>query len=298
MLTNDDPHISKLHYCPLFCEENVYNMVVHFVNCINESGIAPLPLPPLSYFYIAFISSESKQTPLWNQRACITTRPVLWDYHVILISKALPSYVQDVILLVKDDTIVGKVEDCLADSNNIVSVAMVGANSDALEEECTSTYVYDQDSNLPFPTEGREYCRLSMRPEISLPEQHEQLFRVIPAQNFIDNFASDRSVFSALLDYKIRFSQVEKMHNFIFISVPMSSVCLTTTSILQSRSHMANSGAPYPDWPCIRSRLARSSMNLHEYTTIVKEESGASENENLLNFEKGSGDRYLWFSHL
>ena len=200
-LEYQDPRcIAKFQYCPLFCEENVYNMVTNFSDRIDKTGLLPLSLTPLSYFYVVFISSACKQTPLWRQKACVLTRPVLWDYHVILISKELPFCIMDHILAIEYDK---GTEDFIKDSNIPVHETMANTNSDLLNAKCPAMFVYDLDSNLPFPTEGMEYCSSSIRPEISLPIEHEQQFRVVSAHDFINNFASDRSVWSVLLQIKI-----------------------------------------------------------------------------------------------
>ena len=54
---------------------------------------------------------------------------------------------------------------------------------------------------------------------------------------------------------------------------------------------MENTGALNPDWPCIRSLFAQSSMNLHEYTTMVDEDLSIVSNQSIANLQKGIGDR-------
>ena len=57
--------------------------------------------------------------------------------------------------------------------------------------------VFDLDSSLDFPCTKEEYFAKSVRPELSLKEKHEHIFRVIHAQQFLDHFSSDRSHMSS-----------------------------------------------------------------------------------------------------
>ena len=270
----------------------MYNLVTNFIDRIDETGLLPLSLTPLSYFYVVFISSVSKQTPLWQQKACVLTRPVLWDYHVILISKELPFYMMDHILATEYDK---QTIDRIRDMSPLVHETNTNSNSGHMEEKCPAMFVYDLDSKLPFPTEGMEYCSSSIRPEIPLPEEHEQQFRVVSAHDFINNFASDRSVCKVLLQMKIILYNFMWSRNYL-ITHSSNRRRLTLghslrISSIYRRSHMEKSGAPDPDWPCIRSLFAQSSMNLHEYTTMIEEDSSIASNQSQADVEKGIHDR-------
>ncbi|XP_057427375.1 protein N-terminal glutamine amidohydrolase [Lotus japonicus] len=75
-LTMDASHF---HHTPFYCEENVYLLCKK----LCDDGIANAEGSDL---FVAFISNEKKQIPLWNQKA--STRAdgvILWDYHVICI---------------------------------------------------------------------------------------------------------------------------------------------------------------------------------------------------------------------
>ncbi|RYY86535.1 hypothetical protein EON63_05590 [archaeon] len=58
-----------------FCEENIYCLVRDLLSHHHELSVWGIELFPI------FISSQSKATPIWHQKA---GNPVCWDYHVIL----------------------------------------------------------------------------------------------------------------------------------------------------------------------------------------------------------------------
>lgn len=65
---------TTLPYTPYFCEENVWQLLVH---------------PPLveREAYAVIISNAERQVALWSQRAAtIPGTPVVWDYHVVVIA--------------------------------------------------------------------------------------------------------------------------------------------------------------------------------------------------------------------
>lgn len=55
------------------------------------------------------------------------------------------------------------------------------------------SYIFDLDSSLPFPSPAQDYVNFAFRPELSIPPQHAQLFRIVPAFHFLARFSSDRS---------------------------------------------------------------------------------------------------------
>jgi hypothetical protein len=67
-------------YTSCYCEENIYRLAKKFVD-------DPVKAQEVNYF-VVFISSMSKATPIWGQRARSDNpdEPVLWDYHVILLA--------------------------------------------------------------------------------------------------------------------------------------------------------------------------------------------------------------------
>jgi len=54
------------------------------------------------------------------------------------------------------------------------------------------TLVYDLDSELPFPTYFHKYVTETFRTDAILNPEYHRLFRIVPAQSFLQNFASDR----------------------------------------------------------------------------------------------------------
>jgi len=105
-------------------------------------------------FYVVFISSQSKETPIWRQRASQDREsPVIWDYHVVLVATG---------------------------------------HTPAIREHGL-TLLFDLDSCLEFPISASMYCLAAFRPDLMITKEHEQTFRVIPAATFLDYFASDRS---------------------------------------------------------------------------------------------------------
>lgn len=98
-----------------------------------------------------------------------------------------------------------------------------------LKKHGYNSLIFDLDTTMDFPTDASEYCRSSFKMEKMFPPQHRQIFRVVTAQEFVDNFASDRS-------------------------------------------HMKDSGLPYPAWPLIKGSKATTSMNLFELFVDVETE--------------------------
>ncbi|XP_071356274.1 protein N-terminal glutamine amidohydrolase isoform X4 [Trachinotus anak] len=125
-------------YTSCYCEENVWKLC----EFVREDRTAPL-----EQLFVVFISNKNRMVPLWKQKSGHGDRPVIWDYHVILLQ--------------------------------------VGLQSDSL--------VYDLDSELSFPCNLKLYAAQALRSERNIrPEYHRKL-RVVPADSFLLNFASDRS---------------------------------------------------------------------------------------------------------
>jgi hypothetical protein len=53
--------------------------------------------------------------------------------------------------------------------------------------------VYDLDSELPFPTFFHKYVTETFRTDEVLKPEYHRFFRVVPAEQFLLTFASDRS---------------------------------------------------------------------------------------------------------
>lgn len=54
-------------------------------------------------------------------------------------------------------------------------------------------WIYDLDSTLPFPSQATQYMTHAFRKGASMDERYRQVFRVVPARECADHFASDRS---------------------------------------------------------------------------------------------------------
>ncbi|CAF1166362.1 unnamed protein product [Adineta ricciae] len=62
-----------------------------------------------------------------------------------------------------------------------------------VDKSPSSTMIYDLDTTLPFPVSVNDYLQLAIRDESDLLRKYHREFRVIPAQQYLDTFASDRS---------------------------------------------------------------------------------------------------------
>ncbi|MBM4359529.1 MAG: hypothetical protein FJ096_15605 [Deltaproteobacteria bacterium] len=62
-------------YQPLYCEENVFRLLAH-------------PQLVRSRRFALFITNRSRRVAMWAQRAAASTDPIVWDYHVVLLTLA------------------------------------------------------------------------------------------------------------------------------------------------------------------------------------------------------------------
>nr|XP_023683285.1 protein N-terminal glutamine amidohydrolase isoform X2 [Paramormyrops kingsleyae] len=63
-------------YTSCYCEENVWKLCEYAK--IQKQF-------PMDEIYAVFISNEQKMVPLWEQKSSHGNKPVIWDYHVILL---------------------------------------------------------------------------------------------------------------------------------------------------------------------------------------------------------------------
>lgn len=218
--------------------------------------------------YVIFISSECKRTPVWHQKAGIDGEPVLWDYHVVLVAKGISESLLSEIFSAKH-----------CDTTFNQAKALTDCKPGQFRSEVESSQhtimqiVFDLDTELPFPTDAKEYFIESFRPEIALPPSYEQRFRVVPAEDFMNYFSSDRSDNFQCSYY------LGKSHP---VKLDKKRIVITAYIFIGNyytvRSHMKHSGAAFPTWPCIRGPEASSSMNLHEYIAS-KFDSGTTSNK-------------------
>ena len=154
------PKQEECVYTSCYCEENVWKLCEQFQKRGGDT----------KQLYAVFISSHERQTALWNLKCGGTADLQLWDYHVILI-KSAPS---------------GR-ESIQSTTDTVTGVR--GHESESL--------VYDLDTSLPFPVSFNQYVKEVLRPELILHLRSaglpERLFRVVSADAFLEEFASDRS---------------------------------------------------------------------------------------------------------
>ena len=120
--------------------------------------------------------------------------------------------------------------------------------------------MYDLDSELPFPTYFHKYVTETFRTDAILnPEYHRQ-FRIVPAETFLQEFASDR-----------RHMRKGK------------SMFMWTLFILLICKCFPEDGSwlkPPPSYPPISGPGAQSSHNLEDF---IRMEAGASERGPVLS---------------
>uniref|UniRef100_A0A7M4EN68 Protein N-terminal glutamine amidohydrolase n=1 Tax=Crocodylus porosus TaxID=8502 RepID=A0A7M4EN68_CROPO len=63
-------------YTSCYCEENIWKLC-EYIQSQDQYQ--------LEEFYVIFISNDRKMIPLWKQRSGCGDKPVVWDYHVILL---------------------------------------------------------------------------------------------------------------------------------------------------------------------------------------------------------------------
>ena len=152
------PKQQECVYTSCYCEENVWKLCEQFQKRGGDT----------KQLYVVFISSHERQTALWNLKCGGTADFGLWDYHVILIKSA--------------------------PSDRESSQSTTDTVTDVCEHE---SLVYDLDTSLPFPVSFNQYAKEVLRPELILHLRSaglpERLFRVISADAFLQEFASDRS---------------------------------------------------------------------------------------------------------
>ncbi|KAH7922829.1 hypothetical protein BV22DRAFT_1016534 [Leucogyrophana mollusca] len=147
------PAVGDSPYTNCYCEENIYLLAKRF---------ADLPIiKPYWDSYAIFISNTSKTVALWGQQlASSGERPVIWDYHVVLALRERPRLLQQ------------------------------PSTSTSAER---STWIYDFDTHLNVPCHWKEYVEETFPPDAAIPQQYRSQFRVVPGEEYLLYFASDRS---------------------------------------------------------------------------------------------------------
>ncbi|ETW85462.1 hypothetical protein HETIRDRAFT_407495 [Heterobasidion irregulare TC 32-1] len=148
-------------YTQNYCEENIYLLAQQFEQQTHVRDVWDIS--------VVFISNHTKSVALWMQKAA-TNHVVVWDYHVILILRCRIS-----------GTSAGSADrECQADGDHINTT--IGGS-----------WIYDFDSKLPMPCSSGDYLSETFDLSVTLPESYHSLFKVVPASEVLDWFASDRS---------------------------------------------------------------------------------------------------------
>lgn len=123
------------------------------------------------------------------------------------------------------------------------------------------TTVIDLDSNLGYRVPFEEYVKKTFKPDMPMSEKkHEQVFRVVPANTFLDHFASDRS-HMINHDYGGRKSidSNEGRHRS------------ESTDQYRQRAKSIAYKQPPPSWPPVYGPKADRDMNLDYYISMEPE---------------------------
>lgn len=67
-------------YTSCYCEENVWKLC-EYIKAHEET--------PLEEVYAVFISNERRMIPIWKQKSSDGKKPVIWDYHVVLLHESV-----------------------------------------------------------------------------------------------------------------------------------------------------------------------------------------------------------------
>ena len=202
-----------LLYTACYCEENVYLLVQHLtaqLELVNRAAaniarkrfankgarkqvVSPTASPCSTLFvpvwdvHALFISNASKTVLLYQQNASKLPNagsPVIWDYHAVAAATCHLVPLHELVLL----------EDG--------SVA-IPACFQQKQLRWSRTWIYDSDSRLASTTSQpcvvpfAAYNQGTFRPEAIaagvVPQHFQPCFRVVPANDFVELFASDRS---------------------------------------------------------------------------------------------------------
>ncbi|KAI0350075.1 hypothetical protein OH77DRAFT_1413760 [Trametes cingulata] len=170
-------------YTSCYCEENIYLLAQTFTRLSGAHSTDTLGSSWPWQIYVVFISNGGKTVVLWSQKAARDGGWVVWDYHVVLV--LLPRTPHD------------PGRDSHA-APSLIESQGPGSRSEWPPEQ--QAWVYDFDTTLPVPCPWRaDYIAgtfpyaLDRSLADRIDERFHSLFRVIPAGEFLDHFASDRS---------------------------------------------------------------------------------------------------------
>ncbi|EKM55911.1 uncharacterized protein PHACADRAFT_256845 [Phanerochaete carnosa HHB-10118-sp] len=146
-------------YTSCYCEENIFLLA----DALTRSAASEDNEVVAWDVYVVFVSNHHKSVALWEQKA--REGVVLWDYHVLLVLRA----------------------------RTLRKMCPPGGEA----AERAHAWVYDLDSRAPVPCCWQDYMHATFPYAFSdgweVPAQYVSLFRVVPAEDYLDHFVSDRS---------------------------------------------------------------------------------------------------------
>ncbi|KAH9857637.1 N-terminal glutamine amidase-domain-containing protein [Lenzites betulinus] len=160
-------------YTSCYCEENIYLLAQAFIQLSDAHSTGDRGSWPWQ-IYVVFISNGAKTVALWSQKAA-RDDVIVWDYHVVLV--LLPR---------------GAPPDSRGETHRSPA-----AEDDSQGRPVREAWVYDFDTTLPVPCHWRAYIAgtfpYALDGATGIDKRYESLFRVTPAREYLDHFASDRS---------------------------------------------------------------------------------------------------------
>ncbi|CAG8630576.1 5104_t:CDS:2 [Ambispora leptoticha] len=145
--------LSTLTYTACYCEENVYLLCRKLV-CDKHPENDKDSLASSDFkIYAVFISNKNETIPLFRQRASLQDNGFIIWDYHVILVYTQPMY----------------------------------------DKEKKKSWVYDLDTTLDFPCDFETYAREALIDVNNDDESFERLYRVIPAETFLEVFASDRS---------------------------------------------------------------------------------------------------------
>ncbi|MCW8933075.1 MAG: protein N-terminal glutamine amidohydrolase [Gammaproteobacteria bacterium] len=86
---NPQEEYNKTHYLytPLFCEENIWQLILSLSTTSNVNQMANHLKIERDKMWVLIITNKKQKIALLNQQAASAEQPVIWDYHVILLAE-------------------------------------------------------------------------------------------------------------------------------------------------------------------------------------------------------------------
>ncbi|KAM0792074.1 hypothetical protein ACM66B_004778 [Microbotryomycetes sp. NB124-2] len=189
---SSEPALSPYTRC--YCEENVYALLLSRVTKDSRNTQQTMHSLESSSrrHYAVFVSNETRSCLLFQQRASSQGphfgNPVVWDYHVFAVSA----------ITTPASRAIDRQRQPERRRHSDDSLALTLAQSQCTAADVTiTTTVTDQDSALLGHPLLSEYVHETFRPDLFerqvLSTDLQSCFRIVPAQAYLDNFASDRS---------------------------------------------------------------------------------------------------------